>query len=407
MRVNRQIWLTGRMQSLTTRHAAPSEPGLAAALALFQDGDVLSRADVASRTGWARVTVTQRLERLLEEGLLVAHEERVNGRGRPATFYRLNAAAGTMLVADVGAGGMRVARCDLAGRLEEVAVLDSDVSEGPTAVLDRVRTGWGQVLPAGETPWGLGISLPGPIAYPSGLVVDPPIMTGWNGFDARAGIGAWFPGAVALVENDVNAMAVGEVAAAAEDGRTLSDILVVKVGTGVGAGIVSGGRVIRGAAGAAGDLGHTEADVSGIRDDRPACRCGKVACVEAYAGGWALVRDARSRGLDVEDLDGFLAHLEAGDTVARRMTADAGRVLGSAIATAVSLVNPEQVLVGGSLGLAGDHLIAGIRERVYARSLPLATRSLTIVPSGLAHDAGLRGLAHELSRQVLLGNRAS
>jgi predicted NBD/HSP70 family sugar kinase len=299
---------------------------------------------------------------------------------------------------------MRVARCDLAGALEQVVVLESEVSEGPAAILALVRKGWERVLPSGEVPWGLGISLPGPIAHPSGLVVDPPIMTGWNGFDARAGIGAWHPGAETLVDNDVNAMAVGEVAAAAEQGRTLSDVLVVKVGTGVGAGIVSGGRVIRGAAGAAGDIGHTEADVSGIRDDRPACRCGKVACVEAYAGGWALVRDARSRGLDVEGIEGFLSHLEAGHPVARHLTADAGRVLGSAIATAVSLVNPEQVIVGGSIGLAGDHLVAGIRERVYARSLPLATRSLRIGASVLAHDAGLRGLAHELSRQVLLGS---
>jgi predicted NBD/HSP70 family sugar kinase len=285
-----------------------------------------------------------------------------------------------------------------------VVVLDSDVGDGPDAVLATVREGWDRVLPPGDTPWGLALSLPGPIAYPSGLVVDPPIMTGWNGLDARAELAGWFPDAVTMVENDVNAMAVGEVAAAAEDGRTLSDVLVIKVGTGVGAGIVSGGRVIRGAAGAAGDIGHTEADVSGVREDRPACRCGKSACVEAYAGGWALVRDARVRGLDVEDLDGFLARLGSGHPVARQLTADAGRVLGSAIATAVSLVNPEQVLVGGSVGLTGHHLVAGIRERVYARSLPLATRSLEIGPSVLAHDAGLRGLAHELSRQVLLGS---
>ncbi|GAA1910382.1 ROK family transcriptional regulator [Nocardioides marmoribigeumensis] len=379
------------------------EPGLAAALALFQQGAALSRADVAALTGWARVTVTARLERLLDAGLLLAQEERVNGRGRPATIHRLNASAGALLVADVGASGMRVARCDLAGMVEDVAELDSEIADGPDAVLATVREGWRRLLPDGE-PWGAALSLPGPIAYPSGLVVDPPIMTGWNGFDARSALSRWHPGAATMVENDVNAMAVGEVAAAAEGGRHLTDLLVVKVGTGVGAGIVSGGHVIRGAAGAAGDIGHTEADVAGLREDRPPCRCGKVACVEAYAGGWALVRDARARGLEAEDLGGFLTHLVAGHPVARQLTADAGRVLGSAIATAVSLVNPEQVLVGGSLGLAGDALVAGVRERVYARSLPLATRSLRIGPSVLGHDAGVRGLAHELSRQVLLGS---
>ncbi len=388
--------------SPSPRRTVLAEPGLAAALALFRRGAALSRADVAAQTGWARVTVTARLERLLEAGLLVTREERINGRGRPATIHRLNASAGALLVADVGASGMRVARCDLDGVVEQTVELDSEIGDGPDAVLGVVREGWSRLGPAGE-PWGLALSLPGPIAHPSGLVVDPPIMTGWNGFDARSALAAWHPHAVTMVENDVNAMAVGEVAAAAEAGRTLSDVLVVKVGTGVGAGIVSGGHVIRGAAGAAGDIGHTEADVAGLRDDRPPCRCGKVACVEAYAGGWALVRDARARGLAVGDLGGFLAHLDSGHPVARQLTADAGRVLGSAIATAVSLVNPEQVLVGGSLGLAGDHLVAGVRERVYARSLPLATRSLRIGPSLLGHDAGVRGLAHELSRQVLLG----
>ena len=166
-------------------------------------------------------------------------------------------------------------------------------------------------------------------------------------------------------------------------------------------------QVLRGAAGAAGDIGHTEADNVTGRDDRPICRCGKVGCVEAYAGGWALVRDAADRGLDVKDVQSFLRHLSQGDPIARALTAESGRVIGGAIATAVSLLNPEQVVIGGALGLTGDHLVAGVRERVYARSPPLATRSLRIETSRLGHDTGVRGLAHELSRRVLLGAPAS
>lgn len=384
--------------------ASLGDPGLTETLALFQNGAELTRADVARLTGWARVTVTARMERLLEDALLEPADERASGRGRPAAHYRLAVGTGFLLVADVGATGMRVARCDLAGNIEATGSRAGTIGDGPDRVLGIVREAWKDLMRGskGIRPWGVAIGLPGPVEYPRGRIVDPPIMTGWDGFEVSREIGAWY-GTVAHVENDANALAVGEVAAAAEAGVRISDLLVVKVGTGVGAGIISGGRVLRGAAGSAGDIGHTEADNVTGRTDRPTCRCGKVGCVEAYAGGWALVRDAGDQGLDVTDVGSFLQLLSDGDPVARRLTAEAGRVIGSAIATAVSLLNPEQVLIGGQLGLTGDHLVASVRERVYARSLPLATRSLRIEQSRLGHDAGVRGLAHELSRKVLLG----
>ena len=391
-----------------TALSALDDPGLTDTLALFQNGAELTRADVAMRTGWARVTVTARIERLLQDGLLEPYDERNGGRGRPAARYRLAVDSGVLLVADVGATGMRLARCDLAGKILATDSRESAISDGPDKVLGIVRQAWKDLMRGskGVRPWGVAIGLPGPVEYPRGRVVDPPIMTGWNGFDVSETISGWYDTA-AHVENDANALAVGELAAAAEAGTPITDLLVVKVGTGVGAGIISGGRVLRGAAGSAGDIGHTEADNVTGRDDRPICRCGKIGCVEAYAGGWALVRDAAERGLDVKDVGSFLEHLAQGDPIARALTAESGRVIGAAIATAVSLLNPEQVLIGGALGLTGDHLVAGVRERVYARSPPLATRSLRIDRSRLGHDAGARGLAHELSRRVLLGATAS
>jgi predicted NBD/HSP70 family sugar kinase len=397
-----------------TALASLADPGLTATLALFQNGAELTRAEVATRTGWARVTVTARMERLLEDGLLEPYDERNGGRGRPAARYRLAVGSGVLLVADVGATGMRLARCDLAGKILATDSRDSAIGDGPDEVLGIVRQAWKALMRGskGIQPWGVAIGLPGPVEYPRGRVVDPPIMTGWDGFEVSEAISGWYD-TVAHAENDANALAVGELAAAAEAGSPISDLLVVKVGTGVGAGIISGGRVLRGAAGAAGDIGHTDAEnVSGHDDitgrgERPICRCGKVGCVEAYAGGWALVRDAADRGLDVKDVQSFLQHLSQGDPIARALTAESGRVIGSAIATAVSLLNPERVVIGGALGLTGDHLVAGVRERVYARSPPLATRSLGIDRSRLGHDAGVRGLAHELSRKVLLGTSAS
>jgi len=395
------------MSPTRTVPAALTDPGLTKTLALFQDGAELTRADVAILTGWARVTVTARVERLLEYGLLEPFDERVIGRGRLATFYRLAATTGVLLVADVGATGMRVARCDLAGNIEATASHASTIGDGPDRVLTIVHRAWKDLMHGSTVarPWGVAIGLPGPVEYSRGRVVDPPIMTGWDGYEVGATIADWYD-TVAQVENDANALAVGELSAAADAGAPITDLLVVKVGTGIGAGIISGGRVLRGAAGSAGDIGHTEADNVISRADRPLCRCGKVGCVEAYAGGWALVRDASAAGLKVKDVQSFLRRLSAGDPVARALTADAGRVIGSAIATAVSLLNPERVILGGALGLVGDHLVAGVREQVYARSLPLATRSLRIEKSRLGQDAGVRGLAYELSRKVLLGDTA-
>ena len=382
--------------------ASLHDDGVSAALSLFRRGWTLTRAEVAERTGWARVTVTARLEQLLADGLLREVDGRARGRGRPAARYAFDAARGVLLVADVGASGMRLARCDLDGNVEDRLDRSGHVARGPRRVLATVRRGWDRLATdAGLRPvWGVAISLPGPIEYPAGRVVDPPIMTGWNDFDVRASLAPWY-GTPVHVENDVNAMAVGELAATAAALDGVRDLLLVKVGTGVGAGIISGGAVVRGAVGAGGDIGHTEADASGVRTDRPRCRCGKAACVEAYAGGWALVRDLQAAGRDVTTADDFLRLLSVGDPAARGLLTDAGRILGTSIATAVSLVNPARVVLGGSIGTSGEHLLAGVRERVYARSLPLATRNLRIEQSTLGRDTGVLGLAHELGELVL------
>lgn len=382
------------------------DPGVAAALALFRAGPPLTRAQVAERTGWARVTVTARVEQLLASQL-IRPVDGAQRRGRPAAHYTVAPDRAALLVAAVGASGMRLGRCNLTGGIEDRVDTGMDVARGPDDVLAAVRHGWARLSrPLGRRPvWGGALSLPGPIEFATGRVVDPPIMTGWNGFDVRAAVEPWFACHV-HVENDVNAMAVGEAATAAAAGEPVEDLLLVKVGTGVGAGIISAGRVLRGAAGAAGDIGHTEAevgDVVDVRTDRPRCRCGKLACLEAYAGGWALVRDARAAGLPVSCVDDLLELVAADDSVARHLVADAGRVLGTSIATAVSLLNPSRVVLGGSIGTAGEHLATSVRERVLARSLPLATRTLRIERSGLGHDAGVAGLAHELGSVVLGG----
>jgi predicted NBD/HSP70 family sugar kinase len=376
---------------------------VAALLAVLRRGGPLTRAEMTAATGWARVTVTSRLERLLEVGLLTVDESVAGARGRPAARYRVDARRAVHLVADVGAQGMRLARVDLEGRVEEAASFRADIGSGPDEVLTVVRAGFEALAAAaaGRPVWGLGISLPGPVDFAAGRVVSPPIMTGWHGYPVRDTLSSWFDCPV-LVENDVNAIAVGERALAFP---TLDDLLVVKVGTGVGCGIISGGEVMRGAAGAAGDIGHTWADVGDSSQPPPDCRCGKRGCVEAYVGGWALARDvglALGRSVTIDEVRELLV---SGDPTAVRLVRDAGRILGASLATAVSLLNPSAVVLSGQIAVdAGEHLLAGLRERIYARALPLATRELDISVSTLWPDSGVHGLARGVSHLVLSGS---
>lgn len=361
-------------------------------LTLFRSAPGLTRADLIGRTGLSRSTINQRLDVLLAAGLIVADGEEAPTRGRPAERFRFARGRGVLLVADIGATGMRAALCDLAGSISAEREVRVDVTDGPVDVLTAVDALFDELLKAGGHDagevLGIGIDVPGPVDFARGRVVSPPIMTGWDGYDIPGWFAARF-GCPVLVDKDVNAMAFGEQRLAHPD---VQELLMIKVGTGIGASLISEGRVRRGADGAAGDIGHLHVTVPEVGDE-PSCRCGNTGCVEAYAGGWAIVRDLVAAGHDVPDVDAAVAMIRAGDVTALRLARRAGRILGATIADAVSLLNPGVVVLGGQLARVEEQLIAGVREMVYRRSLPLATRNLQIVRSQLDERAGPTGLA--------------
>jgi predicted NBD/HSP70 family sugar kinase len=373
-------------------------------LALLRASSPLTRAEVMRRTGLSRSTVAQRLDALLTAGLVVAAGEEAPGRGRPAGQFAFHRDRGVLLVVDVGATAVRAALTDLTGsiRLERTTALD--VAEGPHRVLGVIDGLFAQMLAeagrAAADVYGIGLDVPGPVDIGSGQVVSPPIMSGWDRFD----IPGWFRpryGCPVMVENDVNAMAFGEQRSVYPDTEAL---LMIKVGTGIGAGLVAGSAVYRGADGAAGDIGHMQLTVPG-ETTQPECRCGNTGCVEARAGGWALVRDLRAAGYPVSTVDEAVALIRTGDTTAVGLVRRAGRLLGGAVADAVSLLNPRVVVIGGQLAAAEEQLLAGIREMVYRRSLPLATARLRIVRSTLGQRAGLVGTALLLADLVFAPRR--
>ena len=373
-------------------------------LALLRAAGPLTRTAVMTRTGLSRSTVNQRLDALLRARLVVPAGEESGTRGRPASQFAFNHDRGVLLVTDIGASGLRAALTDRAGdvRVERTAVVD--VAEGPVAVLGIVSGYFAEMLAeTGCSPrdvHGIGLDVPGPVDFATGRVISPPIMSGWDGYD----IPGWFrPGfdCPVLVENDVNAMALGEQRTVHPD---IDSLLVIKIGTGVGAGIISGGRVYRGADGAAGDIGHVQIAVPG-ETAPPLCRCGNAGCVEARVGGWALIRDLRAAGHNPADVDDVVGLIRRGDRTAVALVRQAGRLLGRAIADAVSLLNPRVVVLGGQLAAAEEQLMAGVREMVYSRSLPLATSRLEITRSTLGQRAAVIGTALLLADLVLAPER--
>ena len=370
-----------------------------------------SRAELVERTGLTRGVVAQRVGELLDLGLVVENEVGPSTGGRPPRRVSFRADAGHLLVADLGATSIDVAITDLDGRILGHRDEPADVAAGPERCLTRVDELFAELTAATrDLPgrlWGIGIGVPGPVEFRSGRPVSPPIMPGWDGYPVRERFVERY-GAPVWVDNDVNILALGEWRSGVAVGH--DNVIVVKIGTGIGAGIISNGRIHRGAQGAAGDVGHVQV----IDDASVVCRCGNVGCLEALAGGAALAREGEAVGaagrserlraaldqhgrVTAEDVARAASF---GDPVAVSMLLGAGHRVGLVLASLVNFFNPSVVVVGGGVAQSGDQLLAAVRESVYRRSLPLATRELTIQRSSLGALAGVIGASSMVIEQL-------
>ncbi len=364
---------------------------------LLRDGRARTRAELAITTGLARSTVASRIDALISSGLVGPAGEASSSGGRPPSRFAFNPAARVVLAVDVGATHAVVAVTDLAGSIVAERRLEQEVAEGPEAVLGRILALAQELLGEAGRPLkdlaGVGIGLPGPVEHDTGRPVKPPIMPGWDGFDVVPYVQRSLPVPV-LVDNDVNIMALGERTAYWPEH---SNFLFIKVATGVGAGIISSGQLQRGANGTAGDLGHVRVP----RGDDVLCRCGNYGCLEALASGPAVARQLQAQGLDAATGADVLRLVREGHPQAVQALRQAGRDVGDVLAAAVNLLNPSMVIIGGSIGEAGEHLVAGIREVVYRRSLPLATAHLRIGISMAGPRAAILGASQMVTQHVL------
>lgn len=387
----------------------PENAHQAMLLRLLRDLGPVSRAELGEAVRLSRSKLAVELDRLTEIGLIEPRGLAASRGGRRSSIVDL-ASGLRYLGIDIGATSVDVALTDAHLTVLEQVSEAIDVRNGPEAVLAVVLELVGKLRAEDSAleVHGAGVGVPGPVSFRDGVPVAPPIMPGWNQYPVRSVL-AQHLGCTVLLDNDVNIMALGEMHAGLA--RSVEDLLFVKVGTGVGCGIVVDGAVYRGANGSAGDIGHIRVD-----DDGPMCTCGNVGCLEAHFSGAALARDATEAArTGRSDLLGarlqeagtltaadVAAAMAAGDAAALDLVRVGGRKLGLLLAGLVSFFNPGMVVLGGEVSLGLGHpLLAEIRSVVYRRSLPLATGNLPIVLSELGHQAGVVGAARMVSDSVL------
>lgn len=382
----------------------PENAHQARLLRLLRDDGPRSRAELGDGIELSRSKLALEIDRLVERGLVDTAGLAASRGGRRSSIVRI-AGKTRFLGIDIGATSIDVAVTDGELRVLSHVAEPVDVRQGPEVVIGRALDLLGKLRADDVAPGliGAGVGVPGPVSFREGVPVSPPIMPGWNQFPVREAFSAEL-GCPVLVDNDVNIMALGEKHAGIA--RSVDDFLFVKIGTGIGCGIVVGGDVYRGVSGCAGDIGHIR-----VEDDGPTCTCGNTGCLEAGFGGTALARDAlaaarsgRSEQLAKRLADaGALTAVDvadaaaAGDLVAVKMIRDGGRRVGSVLAGLVSFFNPGLVVIGGGVAGIGHALLAEIRGIVYRRSLPLATGNMPIVLSEMGGKAGVVGAARLIS----------
>jgi predicted NBD/HSP70 family sugar kinase len=378
-------WFTVRVQDvvkLPQRHTGAGE-----LFQLLRDGRPRTRADLAAATGQARSTIAARVDLLMSAGLISPAGEASSTGGRPPTTFAFRPTAKIVLAVELGATHARAALTDLRSTVLAETAAALAISEGPDVVLDWVVTAARKLLAdqgrdLGDLA-GVGVGLPGPVEHSTGRPINPPIMPAWDDVDVSGLLAAQLHAPV-LVDNDVNLMALGEHRTAWPE---VDDLLFVKVATGIGSGVICDGELRRGAQGTAGDIGHIA--VPGA--EGVPCRCGNVGCLEAVASGHAVAEALTRQGLTAADGADVVALVRSGDLAASRAVRQSGREIGAVLAACVSLLNPSMIVIGGILAEAGEHLIAGIREVVYSRTLPLATQHLRIVTSQARSQVGILG----------------
>jgi len=357
---------------------------------LRRDGSV-SRGDLSRATGLSRTTVTTLVAELQAHGLIEEEirrsgSSRVAARGRPPALLRLNASAGVAVGIDFGHRHLRVAVADMSSTVLAERRVELDIDQAAGFALNKTVELVDQALKdAGRERSqviGAGLGVPGPIDRRTGTVGSTAIMPDWVGLEPAAELSARLEVRVE-VENDANLGALAEVSFGA--GRGLADVVYVRISSGIGAGLILGGRLYRGSTGIAGEIGHVQ-----VRPDGAVCRCGNRGCLEATASPDALLGLLRPAHGEL-NVRHMLELVAADDSGATRIVKDAGRAIGRVLADLCNHLNPAAIVIGGDLSGASGPLLDGIRESLDRFALPAAASSVELMAGELGDRAEVLG----------------
>jgi glucokinase-like ROK family protein len=363
----------------------------------------LTKGEIVLLTSHSRTKIATTIDSLLERHYVRENKVTEFSGGRRSHNFSLNGGLGLVAGIDIGATSIDLGIADFNCKIQLRHSEPGQVRQGPIKVLGRACTQLEKMLKdkgySIHDLRGIGIGVPGPVDFNFGTVVSPPIMPGWDRYPIIQMVQGWFPSANVVVDNDVNVMALGEIHQGAAKG--VSNLIFVKIGTGIGAGIICDGKIYRGACGCAGDIGHISVDKKG-----PLCHCGNNGCLEAVAAGPAIADRALAGAKNgkspilmkyFENNGGFLRAENVGDAAregdafAIEVIRESGQYVGDVLASLVNFYNPGMIVIGGGVSNLGNLLLSSIRQSVISRSLPLATRDLQVVFSNIGPDAGVIG----------------
>ena len=394
---------------------------LAKILTLVRNGAATTRLDIERESELGRAVVTDRLATLERLGLITEGELGPAVGGRAPRHVRFNAGVGAVLVAHLDRTSLAVGLADLRGNLIVEHHEAADLALGPEPLLDRLTTLFVWLLDergGKERAWAIAIALPEVALVDTNdndvfSIAALDTLQAWRSFDFATELSLRF-GAPCWVRANTQMMTLGEMKDGAGQGER--DVLCVRIDRSVSAGVVSDGQLHPGAHGYAGLIGHAP---TGERSD-VICNCGAKGCLDAVASGEAVAREARSAATDGRSR--YLAEMierngdvsandvshgaQLGDAFCAELLARSGRLIGESLAPLVNLLNPAVVVLAGALAHSGEILLAAVREAIYRRSHPLATRDLRIVRSQLAGSAELVGAATLAVEEVFARVRA-
>lgn len=374
------------------------EYNLSQILKQIRSAGSVSRASLVRATGLSATAISSIVSELLESGYVAETGEGKSSGGRRPIMITFQPDHKFVIGVDLGASHISSALTNLTGTIKDIKTQKFDTAENPTGAIDLLIQQVESLLQDNGVELseilGIGIAAPAPLEGERLDMLSPIILPEWEGIQLVERVQATFDRPV-YIDNDANAGAIAEKWWGS--GRGVSNLVYIKLGTGVGSGLIINDRIFKGTGGTAGEIGHTTINVKG-----PLCRCGNRGCLESYVGNPAILAETKKRLkshptsiLDQDNLtiESIITAAKDQDSLARDMILFAGRKLGIAIANLLNLVNPELIILGGDVVEAGEMFLEAVRSTGFSRSISKAANEVTITISDFQQDSIVIGAA--------------